>query len=240
MCAGRATCVCVPACLRSTWAGYVRQCVCMPHVEGRMCCGRCRLEAPCVMLEGAHFLTRERGPEVSQLLRHIILHGARPRGARVPHAVGRCTRASGQGRHAGTHRELPLWCSARGWAAWLLPSCGRTVPLAMLAVRPHMRTPALSTAPMLPARALLTPSGAECAALSGGAALRQAGGCRSGRTATWTARPTRGSAAAWRPCRSCACRRRSARTASPAAPRATRRPPRSSSSSSATPSPAAA
>ena len=28
------------------------------------------------MLEGAHFLTRERGPEVSQLLRHIILHGA--------------------------------------------------------------------------------------------------------------------------------------------------------------------
>ena len=41
-------------------------------------CGR--LEAPCVMLEGAHFLTRERGPEVSQLLRHIILHGA-PAGA---------------------------------------------------------------------------------------------------------------------------------------------------------------
>ena len=30
------------------------------------------------MLEGAHFLTRERGPEVSQLLRHIILHGAAP------------------------------------------------------------------------------------------------------------------------------------------------------------------
>ena len=28
------------------------------------------------MLEGAHFLTRERGPEVCQLLRHIILHGA--------------------------------------------------------------------------------------------------------------------------------------------------------------------
>ena len=35
-----------------------------------------------MMLEGAHFLTRERGPEVSQLLRHIILHGARPRGSR--------------------------------------------------------------------------------------------------------------------------------------------------------------
>lgn len=42
--------------------------------RARLRCGR--LEAPCVMLEGAHFLTRERGPEVCQLLRHIILHGA--------------------------------------------------------------------------------------------------------------------------------------------------------------------
>ena len=38
------------------------------------------------MLEGAHFLTRERGPEVCQLLRHIILHGTL---ASVAHA-GRC------------------------------------------------------------------------------------------------------------------------------------------------------
>ena len=36
-----------------------------------------------MMLEGAHFLTRERGPEVCQLLRHIILHGASARGERA-------------------------------------------------------------------------------------------------------------------------------------------------------------
>jgi len=74
------------------------------------------------MLEGAHFLTRERGPEVSQLLRHIILHGARPRGAiGCLHAVGRCMRVSGQGQQAVVNRVVPLWCCARGWAAWLLP-----------------------------------------------------------------------------------------------------------------------
>ena len=36
-----------------------------------------RLSAPCVMLEGAHFLTRERGPEVNQLIKHVVLHGRR-------------------------------------------------------------------------------------------------------------------------------------------------------------------
>lgn len=29
------------------------------------------------MLEGAHFLTRERGPEVNQLIKHVVLHGRR-------------------------------------------------------------------------------------------------------------------------------------------------------------------
>ncbi|KAK9819995.1 hypothetical protein WJX72_004920 [[Myrmecia] bisecta] len=36
-----------------------------------------KLEAACVMLEGAHFLTRERGPEVNMLLKLVILHGSR-------------------------------------------------------------------------------------------------------------------------------------------------------------------
>ncbi len=29
------------------------------------------------MLEGAHFLTRERGPEVNQLIKHVVMHGRR-------------------------------------------------------------------------------------------------------------------------------------------------------------------
>ena len=36
-----------------------------------------RLAAPCVLLEGAHFLTRERGPEVNQLIAHVLRHGRR-------------------------------------------------------------------------------------------------------------------------------------------------------------------
>jgi pimeloyl-ACP methyl ester carboxylesterase len=36
-----------------------------------------RLAAPCVLLEGAHFLTRERGPEVNQLIAHVLAHGRR-------------------------------------------------------------------------------------------------------------------------------------------------------------------
>jgi hypothetical protein len=28
-------------------------------------------------LEGAHFLTRERGPEVNQLIKHVVMHGRR-------------------------------------------------------------------------------------------------------------------------------------------------------------------
>ena len=38
---------------------------------------RDRLAAPCVLLEGAHFLTRERGREVNQLILHVLRHGAR-------------------------------------------------------------------------------------------------------------------------------------------------------------------
>lgn len=41
-------------------------------------CAMCdRLAAPCVLLEGAHFLTRERGREVNQLILHVLRHGAR-------------------------------------------------------------------------------------------------------------------------------------------------------------------
>ncbi|EIE19012.1 alpha/beta-hydrolase [Coccomyxa subellipsoidea C-169] len=36
-----------------------------------------KLQAPCIMLEGAHFLTRERGPEVNQLIKHVVMHGRR-------------------------------------------------------------------------------------------------------------------------------------------------------------------
>lgn len=36
-----------------------------------------RLKAPCVMLEGAHMLCRERGPEVNLLLHRHIFHGRR-------------------------------------------------------------------------------------------------------------------------------------------------------------------
>ena len=36
-----------------------------------------RLECPCMMLEGAHFVTRESGPEVNVLLKQIIYHGQR-------------------------------------------------------------------------------------------------------------------------------------------------------------------
>ena len=30
-----------------------------------------------MLLEGAHFLTRERGPEVNQLIAHVLQHGRR-------------------------------------------------------------------------------------------------------------------------------------------------------------------
>lgn len=36
-----------------------------------------RLECPCMMLEGAHFVTREAGPEVNLLLKHMVYHGQR-------------------------------------------------------------------------------------------------------------------------------------------------------------------
>ena len=36
-----------------------------------------RLECPCMMLEGAHFVTREAGPEINLLLKHMIYHGQR-------------------------------------------------------------------------------------------------------------------------------------------------------------------
>ena len=34
-----------------------------------------RLECPCMMLEGAHFVTRECGPEINLLLNHMVYHG---------------------------------------------------------------------------------------------------------------------------------------------------------------------
>ena len=36
-----------------------------------------RLECPCMVLEGAHFVTRECGPEVNLLLNHMVYHGQR-------------------------------------------------------------------------------------------------------------------------------------------------------------------
>jgi len=39
------------------------------RLAGRMAC-------PCIILEGAHFLTRERGPAINALLRHIIMPDA--------------------------------------------------------------------------------------------------------------------------------------------------------------------
>lgn len=36
-----------------------------------------RLECPCMMLEGAHFVTRESGPEINLLLKHMVYHGQR-------------------------------------------------------------------------------------------------------------------------------------------------------------------
>lgn len=36
-----------------------------------------RLECPCMMLEGAHFVTRECGPEINLLLHHMVYHGQR-------------------------------------------------------------------------------------------------------------------------------------------------------------------
>ena len=36
-----------------------------------------RLECPCMMLEGAHFVTRECGPEINLLLNHMVYHGQR-------------------------------------------------------------------------------------------------------------------------------------------------------------------
>ena len=35
-----------------------------------------RMGCPCIILEGAHFLTRERGPAINALLRHIIMPDA--------------------------------------------------------------------------------------------------------------------------------------------------------------------
>lgn len=46
----------------------------MPHCGEKLAR---RLEAPCVMLEGAHMLCRERGPEVNLLLHRHIFHGRR-------------------------------------------------------------------------------------------------------------------------------------------------------------------
>lgn len=34
-----------------------------------------RLECPCLMLEGAHFVTRESGPEINRMLKHMVYHG---------------------------------------------------------------------------------------------------------------------------------------------------------------------
>ena len=36
-----------------------------------------RLECPCMMLDGAHFVTRECGPEINLLLNHMVYHGHR-------------------------------------------------------------------------------------------------------------------------------------------------------------------
>ena len=36
-----------------------------------------RLECPCMMLDGAHFVTRECGPEINLLLNHMVYHGQR-------------------------------------------------------------------------------------------------------------------------------------------------------------------
>ncbi|KAK9905015.1 hypothetical protein WJX75_007824 [Coccomyxa subellipsoidea] len=46
----------------------------MPHFGEQLAH---KLRAPCIMLEGAHFLTRERGPEVNQLIKHVVMHGRR-------------------------------------------------------------------------------------------------------------------------------------------------------------------
>ena len=34
-----------------------------------------RFECPCMILEGAHFVTRECGPEINLLLNHLVHHG---------------------------------------------------------------------------------------------------------------------------------------------------------------------
>lgn len=36
-----------------------------------------RLECPCMMLDAAHFATRECGPEINLLLDHMVYHGQR-------------------------------------------------------------------------------------------------------------------------------------------------------------------
>ncbi len=36
-----------------------------------------RLECPCMMLDAAHFATRECGPEINLLLNHMVYHGQR-------------------------------------------------------------------------------------------------------------------------------------------------------------------
>ncbi len=58
------------------------------RLAGRMAC-------PCIILEGAHFLTRERGPAINALLRHIIMPDAAKAGLLVNrgtwHACSICT-----------------------------------------------------------------------------------------------------------------------------------------------------
>ena len=46
------------------------------------------MACPCIILEGAHFLTRERGPAINALLRHIIMPDAAKAGLYLyPHSM---------------------------------------------------------------------------------------------------------------------------------------------------------
>lgn len=79
-----------------------------------------RLGAAYVELEGAHFVTRERGPEVTALLRHAVAHGPAwaadphrdlaPRASRTPEPGATCAtppRARSPRRRSSAPRRVP-------------------------------------------------------------------------------------------------------------------------------------
>ena len=79
-----------------------------------------RLGAPYVELEGAHFVTRERGPEVTALLRHALAAG--PACAADPH------------RDLAPRRTPTPPPAGAAWAVCGVPSAPVAVPLAAKAV----------------------------------------------------------------------------------------------------------